>query len=723
MRLSSRIRVIYVKELVDILRDRRTLIAMVVVPVLLYPLLMLGSVQAISAQEATLRERTVVIVGTPDEGQRSFFQHLIDEDKMALEQEGAAAGDGAEEDQERPQPFRAKVLAVGPDLQALVQAREIHIGVEFPNYSTRDPDVGQLQVRRVFDPEEIRSEMAARWLSEMLERYAQRERERRCRLFNMPPEAVDPVVVESSRMATAGSILSQILPLILVLMTITGAIYPAIDLTAGERERGTLETLMVCPVPVIDLIVGKFLVITTIAILGAVLNLASISATVYFGGFQSALSGSDEASFPFAVFPIILLALVPFAILFSAVMIAVCSCARTFKEAQNYITPIILAALVPGGIAALPASKLEGTMLVVPVANMVLLTKELLLGATGGKIIGGNVSWSALAWVLASTTLYAAAAVAAAARIFGTESVVFADAGSMRSALARRLTRPSLRPSLAMVAVLTALLFPAWFYLQSSLQMAAEGDLVSILRSTAIWMPVLFIGLPLAVLLYWKVDLTTTFRLRGCHWRFYLAAVLIGLTAWAPLHELFLLQSRFLPIPEALVEGEDRFVTAFESVAPWLAILLIAVIPGLSEECFFRGFLMSGLANSTRKWTAIIASAVVFGVFHFYLFKLPVTVALGAVLGYLCWQAASVWPAVLAHVVHNGFVVVRTHLLDLDRLLGIETGDSLEHLPAMVIGAALGLMLVALAMCRTARRREAPPWDAQASGAALPLTK
>jgi len=702
MILKGRVWVIYVKELVDILRDRRTLIAMIVVPVLLYPLLMLGSVQAVSMQESSLREEIVVVIATSNAGQKAFLDMLIASDREALKREADATSNGEPDDEERPQPLNADVRIANPDMDmlAMVRAREIHVGVELLNYDTIHPDVGQLRVRRHFDSEEVRSSLAARWLVEMLNRCSQRERERRCLLFNIPVRAVEPIVIESVVTSTGGSILSQILPLILVLMTITGAIYPAIDLTAGERERGTLETLMVCPVPVIQLVVGKFMVVTTIAIMGAVLNLASISATVFFGGFESMLAGSQDVSLPFAVFPIILLALVPFAIFFSAVMIAVCSYAHTFKEAQNYITPIILVALVPAGLAVLPTSKLAGPMLVMPVANMVLLTKELLLGASESQIVGGNVTWTALAWVLASTTLYAAAAVAVATKIFGTESVIFSDTGSIRSAFSRRLFRPSPRPSVSMAALVAALLFPAWFYLQSGLGTAAPDDMIALLRGTAIWMPVFFVVLPLLVLLYWRVGVVTTWRLGTGRLKFYIAALLLGLTAWIPLSELLLLQEKLVAFPEFLHEQDAKLLEALKTISPGLAVLLLAVIPGICEELFFRGFFLSGLRGSVGKWTAIVLSACVFAVFHISFFRIPTTVVLGIVLGVLCWQARSIWPAVLCHVVHNGFAVLRPGMPRLDEFLGVHPDKPLAHLPIGVILLGIAAVLLGLMLCR-----------------------
>ncbi|MFH0980663.1 MAG: ABC transporter permease subunit/CPBP intramembrane protease [Planctomycetota bacterium] len=719
MTFPSRIWVIYVKELVDILRDRRTLIAMILVPVLLYPLLMLGVVQAVSVQESSLRQDPIVIA-TPDAAQRAFLDGLIQADHEWLKLESNATSNGVVKEENRPQALEARVLDASGDpakrtLEQLVRAREIHVGVRIAGYQNFHPLTGHLNFELACDPEETRSHLAATRLTEVFQRTEERLKRARLENLGVPEELLKPISLQRVDLPTPGSVLSQILPLILVLMTITGAIYPAIDLTAGERERGTLETLMVCPVPVIQLVAGKFLVITTIAIMGAVLNLASISATVYFGGFQAALSGAQGTSFPFAVFPIILVALIPFAILFSAVMIAVCSYAHTFKEAQNYITPIILAALVPGGIAALPATKLAGPMLVMPVANMVLLTRELLLGASEGRILGGNVTWTALVWVLASTALYAAAAVAVAAKIFGTESVIFADTGSLRSAFSRRLIRPAPHPSVSMAALVVALLFPTWFYFQHGLQGAAQGDYVTLLRATSLWMPLLFVGAPLLVLRYWKVNVARTWRLRGTGWRFYVAAVLIGLTVWVPLRELFLLQTKVLPLPPQVLEAETSFNAALASLSPWLALLMIAVIPGTCEELFFRGFLMSGLRSAAPKWTAIFVTACVFGIFHWYFFKIPLTVLLGIVLSYLCWQAGSIGPAVVAHVLHNGFVVVRTRLPDLNGLLGMNADDPLVHLPITVILPALALTVLGLALCRQANTDLDPASDTRAA--------
>ena len=730
MSSRHRIKTIYVKELVDILRDRRTLIAMILVPILLYPLLMLGSVQALSMQSAGLQQEKFTIIA-PSQDQIRTVQEWIAQDRSiaqrleALDDDERAALFGRGETQPLGQPpaadaaeetapaevpqddddvqvgetpegfdFRYVKEAYSIDeararMEEAVRARQLQLGLIIETRQQGDPLREQHFVTMIYDPEEIRSASAADRFGGVLERRAVDTRLRRLKELHISPVVITPIVPLLSRITTPGSILGQILPLILVLMTITGAIYPAIDLTAGERERGTLETLMVCPVPVFELVVGKFLVVTTVAIMGAALNLASVSATVYFGGFASAVNVAGDEGFPMAALPLILLTLIPFAILMSAIMIAVCSYARTFKEAQNYVTPVILAVLIPGGIAALPASRLEGAMTVMPVANMVLLTKELLLGSPIGA--------GALLTVLLSTTLYAAAAVAVATKVFGTESVIFSDTASLKTTFTRRLIRPSEQPTPATAILIVAVLFPIWFYVQSSVQLG--GDFAASLRWTGQLMPVCFVLVPLAVCLYFKIDLRRTFALGPPAGRRYLlAAALIGLTAWVPVHEFSIAQRALLEPPDALTASNEVMLAALGEMAPWMALLLLAIIPALCEEALFRGFLLSGLRSGTRKWPAIIAAACIFGVFHYYVFKFPVTAGLGLVLGCLCWQSRSIWPAVLMHALHNSISVCLVRWPLLPEALGIDETDPSDHLPLQLLIPACLLFVVGLWM-------------------------
>jgi sodium transport system permease protein len=484
-------------------------------------------------------------------------------------------------------------------------------------------------------------------------------------------------------------------------MTITGAIYPAIDLTAGERERGTLETLMAAPVPVIYLIVGKFLVVATVALITAFLNLGSVGATMHFGGITRILTQEKAVQFPLFVLPIILVCMIPFALLFSAIMVAVCSFARTFKEAQNYMMPVIIAAMIPAFGAALPSVELSGVMLVVPVANMVLLTREL---------FQQTFTWAQVGVVLLSTTLYAAAAVAVAARLFGQEVVLFADAGSYKTLLRRRHFKAVPLPSASQALLIAALLFPASFYAQLYLAGGSTENFLRLMAKLAVvQFAGLFVLLPLALAVYFRIAPTSTFRLQLPPWRAWLAALALGLSSWALAYEFTRLQSLILPQSEGLKKLEEA-AAQLAAAPPVLVVLLMAIVPGICEEFFFRGFVLSALSTSLRKWSAIAATGAIFGVYHFVIDKIPVTALLGMMLAYLCWQSRSIFPAMLAHVMHNSVVLIigwlAVHYPRIEQLLHLGAVTGNQRLPSRILLPAIILFAAGLALAASIRQRD-----------------
>jgi ABC-2 type transport system permease protein/sodium transport system permease protein len=203
-------------------------------------------------------------------------------------------------------------------------------------------------------------------------------------------------------------------PLVLILMTITGAVYPAIDLTAGERERGTLEILMAAPIPRLSLLLAKYTTVVAVAVLTALVNLGSMAATLILSGAGPRLFGSEGVALTPLVLAEIFLLLLLFAAFFSAVLLALTSFARSFKEAQAYLIPLMLLALVPGTLGLVPGLELGGPLAVVPLLNIVLLARDLM--ASQAQALSAAV-------VVFSTFVYALVAIAVAARLFGADAV------------------------------------------------------------------------------------------------------------------------------------------------------------------------------------------------------------------------------------------------------------------------------------------------------------
>ncbi len=704
MRLRA-VNIIFRKELIEILRDRRTLIAMVVVPILLYPVLMLGSIHAAQFQSGKM-QREEIRIAVPDDATAQRLSAEIEADSAAVPAGSPEAADC----------IRRYDMLVTPDPRDALRKGAVQVAI-IPGPGPKTWDRWEIDPPFIlcYDSAEIRSEMARTRLERVLERRRVAIREER--LARLPEEqrelfAPRPIPVENvaSPEKVGGSLLGNVLPLILALMTITAAVYPAIDLTAGERERGTLETLMVAPVPVIDLIVGKFLVVAAVSLIAAALNLASIGLTLRFGDVQEMLTQGMQAKIPVAVLPIILVTMIPFAILFSAILIAVASFARSFKEAQNYVMPVIMAALIPGTAGALPGVELHGVMAVIPVANMVLLTRELLLGHFG--------NWPIMAVALGSTCFYAVVAVIVAAKLFGQEAVLFADAGSWKTLFRRRLFVPQAAPSPATVLLYVAVLFPVWFHIQ--------GQLSSRIGLSAVLIAVFFGILPLVLAGYLKIDLRNAFSLRGATVSQWVGAALIGLGTWALSYEMLVLQARIVPMPAGLSDADAEMSRVFGGWSLPGLLLALAVVPGVCEELTFRGFVLSGLRTTLRPATAILVAAVFFATFHFLFFRFGVTVALGVVLGYVCWRTGSIGPAVLIHMMHNGWLFVLSRWsdvrwsrwIDLPKALGAANMDGRGHLPAGVIVAAAVLVLVGIALMRGRRgptRQDGSARDAAAA--------
>ena len=229
----------------------------------------------------------------------------------------------------------------------------------------------------------------------------------------MPPVRLEPALLTNPG-ARHYSLVAVLLPLILVLMTMTGAVYPAIDLTAGERERGTLEILMAAPIPRLSVLLAKYAAVLAVALLTAVINLGHGGALLVLGGVPFLFaSGLAVVLLALEVLGLVVL----FAAFFAAVLLTLTSATRSFKEAQAYLIPLMLLALIPGLVSLLPGMELQGINVWVPLLNIVLLAHDLL---------EGSAEPLEAAVVVLLTVVYALLALALAAKVFG-RSAVLAD--------------------------------------------------------------------------------------------------------------------------------------------------------------------------------------------------------------------------------------------------------------------------------------------------------
>ena len=380
--------------------------------------------------------------------------------------------------------------------------------------------------------------------------------------------------------------LTAVIPFVLVLMTITGAVYPAIDLTAGERERGTLELLVAAPLPRLGLLFAKYIAVLTVSMLTATVNLIAMTGTVMVSGLGSVLWGTQglTAGTIVAIFFLLLL----LASFFSAVLLAITSFARSFKEAQAYLIPVMLCAIGPGLISLMPGVSLHGWLAVAPLLNVALMARDILQGE--GSMILGLI-------VVSSTALYAFAGLALAAKLFAADAVLY-DA---RIGWAELWRRPESSPTagIALAMMCLACMFPIIFAANGAIATLSDMGITGKLIAMSIATGIVFGGVPFLFAIWRRIPWDT-----GLQWRWpprasWIGAALLGISLWPFAHEVVVF-TQWLGLVSL---DEEHFARAKElldecrKVPVGLVVFAFAISPAIFEEFCFRGYVFSALRS------------------------------------------------------------------------------------------------------------------------------
>ncbi len=677
------------KELRETLRDRRTIVTLVLMPLLIYPLLSMTLNRFLVTAKAN--NTTTFRVQAATESQAEFLQVLLqDPHSFPPQPIREAAGD---------LPLAEFQFFIATDdrtpLEALADG-DVHVVVEVIESLPREVVFTALQNNQA-------SQQARRILIERTQWYnAAVAREQ---LDQLRGQATEPaLVVRTTEIEGQGStpLLGTVVPLMLVLMTITGAVYPAIDLTAGERERGTIEAVIASPVPRGAILFAKYIAVVTVAMLTAMVNLFAMFMTLWAGGLLELLLGKD-APFPFLQIGQTLILLVLFSSFFSAVLLALTSFARSFKEAQAYLIPLMLLSLAPGMLSLLPGIELSGVLAVVPLVNIILLTRD---------VLAGSVATVPAAAAIASTMIYAAAALGVAARLFGSDAVLRSSELSIGSMFSRP-ERPRDTPTISEAMMTMALLFPIYFVASNALGHWAPEAMSGRLIVNAVALIVLFGGIPILVSRISRDRFRTTFRLLPASVGSLGGAFCIGLGLWAFAFEAILLAEmlgiRAMDTSNLALAQDAK--TQMQKMSPLLLLATFAVTPGVIEELCYRGYLFSALQRRLQPWRTILLCAILFGLFHVLTGSvlrierfIPSTMV-GIVLGWVSWRAGSIFPAMVLHFTHDALLMLVIRYESWLQQRGWDVSNE-QHLPAIVlIPAALAIVVGGLAVWASTRNK------------------
>ena len=385
MRLSL-ILVLLKREVVDLLRDRRTLLSMIVLPLLAFPLIGLGvsKFMQITGKKSEAEATTVGVVSLAYSA----------EVKAAIERAGLRA-------------------IVEPDLRAAVEAKRVAAAVQ-----QQGPEIELL-----IDATRHASTLVADKLRTALTEVKEERIRAGLAAAGVPVEVLTPFRVKRVNIASerkmGGFVFGTLLGYIVILLMFSGGMHPAVDMTAGEKERKTIEALLASPASRAEIVLAKILATVAALYATALLTLGSLFVSMKGSLLMNdpklssmlgniALDGGTLALLLLTVFPVALMA--------GALMIAIACFARSFKEAQSYLTPLMLLVILPSLLGGLPGTELSPALSLIPIFNASQLLKA---------ILQGDFALSHFLITLASNITYAGLCFAFAVRTFNNETVMF----------------------------------------------------------------------------------------------------------------------------------------------------------------------------------------------------------------------------------------------------------------------------------------------------------
>ena len=670
---------VYRKELRETLRDRRTLIVMVVLPICLYPIVGISITQWIGAHEAR-RGEEVSRVRLQGDSWPGLEQALERSGKIEIDRTG---GDGKRDLIDQKLDL---LLSVPPGaVDTLAEDRAVRLVL-------------------TYDETRGRSRLARERVRAAVDKMARRIVKARLQRRELAPGLIEPLVTQEKgvsgrdrgRQVAAGTV-----PLLVILMVLLGAFYPAIDVTAGEKERGTLETLLAAPVDRVSLLAGKYLVVASTALFTGLLNMGSMGLTLVLG-FGPALraAGMSATGVPWTAVALTVVAMVPAALFFAATMIAIAALGRSFKEAQNLLTPIYMVFMLPALAAQLPGVSLTPVIALLPVVNISLLTRDLIAG--DASLLPGLLT-------VGSVLLYTGVALRLAARIFESERLLFAPdpgSGPRRKLWALLLGRevdagPRVEaPSSAQAAVLFMVVMALILLVGQPLQ---SRHLIGGLLVTE-W---LLIGLPVLLLVrLGRLHPGSALAIKPAGPIAVLGAILAGLSAWYLVGVLVeLVQQRIFPMPEELIRSYHKALfTTQRSLA--VDLFALALSPAICEELLFRGVLLQATRRTMSAGWAIVLNGALFGLFHMNPYRFVSTMVLGFLLAFIVLRAGSILPAMVFHFLNNASAIVAGRALGEQAL---EEGGTALSWP--LLAGALALFAVGLTLATRVRAGLSAPPD------------
>jgi sodium transport system permease protein len=673
---------IFNREIRDQLRDRRTLFTTLILPLMMYPILGLLMLQI--AQFVSETSSKVHVIGKDaiadlpvlfdnkkfTDGHAPEAGKLLDLDFFeGSEQSTSEVYDHAKKLVDSDE-FDA-VIVFPADLQQYILA--LRTEVEFRENEGSAVEDSQLDdsalksaetvlpqgPQIVFNSVDDRSKIARKRITDVLESWQLSIKQTLFQAGNIPLKIADPVAIvdrdtapEESRTA---ALWASIIPMLLLMWTLSGAFYPAVDLCAGEKERGTLETLLCGPAKRIEIVAGKLLTIMTFSFFTSFFNLVSIAFTGVFMIGRMMPEGSplheQLGSVPGWSILWSLVVLVPLVAMFSALALSAATFARSSKEGQYYMMPLLILCMPLMMISMMPSVELNLGTSLIPVAGAALLLRNLIESQF-------SVAMRFAFPVVASSMFCCYLALRWATAQFNSESVLFREneKWDVKLWLLQLLKTPRVAPTAGMAVSFALFVLILRFFANFLTPDVLTWQGLLLNNSVAL---ILTVGVPaILAAVFLTNNLWDTLNIRWVSLPVLVIVVLLPFSLQPIISWFGVVIAEIYPMSPSMLAGLEGMENMFVD-APWGWLLLaFAVVPAVFEELAFRGFMLSGLRSETKDWTAIFITAAFFGITHGILQQSLNAGMVGVLLGYVAVRTNSIIPTMIIHFLHNGLLVV-----------------------------------------------------------------
>ena len=689
---SKVVKLLLKKELLDVFRDRKAVIMLVLVPILIYPLIFFGAFAVMTMIQSNMEQGEYkIMLDVDDDGELESRLEAYGE----KESEKSSSTDASKTEKLSVVTYddyisSEKIDTTGKSQDDMVneflQKEEIDV------YVTTEADSnGKLTYKSKYVSSITDSNYGETVVNKVLGQMSADQMKATIEEAGLDAEDVThPFKIDrkdiASKEQSAGSLLGMILPFMLIVSLLMGTMYPAIDTTAGEKERGTLETLLTLPVRNTEIIIAKFLTVAFMGIISALLNILSMAVMIIYvlKLMQSKMASSmgfDISNFHVSTFVpamiVTVLAVLAFSLFISAITMCVSAFAKSYKEANNYITPLTLIVMLTGYIGFIPNINLTNKMAMVPVANICLLVKEMLLFKADMGVV---------AIVLLTNVLYAGIAIMFLGKIYNSESVLFDEGRSNLQLFEKRsnMVKGGV-PTSGDAWFLVFFGMIAYLYVGSMFQM--NYGIMGILYSQ-----LLILALPLVYVIYTKKSIRKTYSFNGFRPLKFLGALIFFIGVL--LAENIFTSLMYELFPEQLDSMNQGMAETLMGDNFLVSILIIALAPAICEEMMFRGFIFSGFRSRYKIVASVIMVSLIFGIYHTSLIRLVPTAMLGAGFAVIVYYTGSIFPSMVMHFLNNSMAVIAMYYPGvLEDTFPLIFSEDMTILGSFIVGAISVIMI------------------------------